>query len=347
MQTMNGKSITPPQSRKPCFEGTCEAMDKLGIPRDSKWRALILFMRSIRDYAIYSDDQKRQMQELVVDILRKGDLTEERFVDLSLRCEEILTAPWRGKLERALADMAGAIVHSRETILRRKGDLQLLEESTVTRVSSGRNLDEMLESIRGGFQEVIRYMEQDAQDLERLSRTDALTGLANRRAFEEELARVVERARKAGSSLCVLIADVDHFKKFNDEYGHLIGDQALSAVASVIRDCQRQLEEDGTAVFPARYGGEEFTVICEAPGQGLDEALVLAEMIRKRVEAYNFIIRNLDGGIMVSGVKLTISLGVACLDHAWKDALALRLVNAADEALYQAKQSGRNRVVVR
>ncbi|WP_243368362.1 GGDEF domain-containing protein [Fundidesulfovibrio soli] len=344
---MQSKSFNGSKTRKPCFEGTCEAMDRLGIPRDSKWRALILFMRSIRDYDIYSDDQKRKMQELVVDVLKKGDLTEERFMTASQRCEEILAAKWREKLERSLADMASAIAHSKEMILKRKGDLQLLEVSTLTQVSSGNNLDEMLESIRGGFQDVIRYMEQDAKDLERLSRTDALTGLANRRAFEEELSQAVERARKGGATLCVLMADVDHFKKFNDEYGHIIGDQALSAVASVIRECQRQLEEEGTTVFASRFGGEEFTVICETKDSSGEESLLLAEMIRKRVEAYNFVIRNLDGGIMHTGVKLTISLGVACLNPAWKDSLPLRLLNAADEALYQAKQTGRNRVVAR
>lgn len=332
---------------KPCFDGTCEAMDRLGLPRNSKWRALILFMRSIRDYEIYSDEQKRQMQDLVVEILKQGDLTEERFLELSRRSEEILSAPWRTKVESALSDLAGTIVRSKEMILKRKGAIRQLEQETLSTVSSGGGIEEMLDSIRNGFQDVITVMEQDAEDLERLSRTDPLTGLANRRAFEDELAKAVQRGCRGETLLCVLMADVDHFKQFNDEYGHLIGDQALNVVAAVIKDCQRQLEQDGVRVFPARYGGEEFTIICEAADSEQEFARNLAQMVRKRVEAYNFIIRNLDGGILASGIKLTISLGGACLDLRWTDAREQRLVNAADEALYEAKQTGRNKVVLR
>jgi len=141
--------------------------------------------------------------------------------------------------------------------------------------------------------------------------------------------------------LCLLMADVDHFKAFNDRHGHLRGDQALSAVASVIRECQRQVDHGGK-VFSARYGGEEFTLI--AQDMTLGQGVTLAEHLRQRIENYNFIIRDVDGDVLDSGIKLTISLGVASLGN-WTDALEQRLVNAADEALYEAKQAGRNCVV--
>ena len=325
-----------------CFDGICETMNKLGVPRNSKWRALILFMRSIRDYDIYTPEQKRQVQELVVEVLKDRDLSEERFSEMSQRNEEILSGPWRGKLKNALDDLSHAISESRGILRKRKGDIQQLETTTVATVQGGKDLDAMLSEIRQGFHDVIRLMEQDAEKLEHLSYTDSLTGLSNRRAFEDALAKSVGQARGAGRPLCVIMADVDHFKIFNDRHGHLVGDQALSAVGSVIRECQRQVVERGGQIFSARYGGEEFTVIAQS--MGLKQALALAEHIRMRVENYDFVIRDVDGEILESGVKLTISLGVACLDDEWSDMLEQRLVNAADEALYQAKQGGRNRV---
>ena len=324
-----------------CFDGICETMDKLGVPRNSKWRALILFMRSMKDYDIYSPEQKRQIQELVVNVLKERDLTEERFDELSRKTEEIITSPWRMRLQTALSDLSRAINDSRGMILRRKGALQQLETSTVETVQSGKDIDSVLEDIRRGFQDVVRYMEEDAENLARLSFTDSLTGLNNRRAFEEALSRAIHRATTLKKPLCMLMADVDHFKVFNDRHGHLIGDQALSTVAAVIRECQRQVDHGGK-VFSARYGGEEFTLI--AQDMTLKQGVALAEHLRQRIENYNFIVRDVDGGILDSGIKLTISLGVATLG-AWTDSLEQRLVNAADEALYEAKQAGRNCVM--
>jgi diguanylate cyclase (GGDEF)-like protein len=100
--------------------------------------------------------------------------------------------------------------------------------------------------------------------------------------------------------------------------------------------------DQGGKVFSARYGGEEFTLI--AQDMTLKQGVELAEHLRQRIENYNFIVRDVDGAVLNSGIKLTISLGVASLG-AWTDALEQRLVNAADEALYEAKQAGRNRVM--
>jgi len=326
-----------------CFDGICETMDRLGIPRNSKWRALILFMRSISEYDVYTPEQKRQMQELVVSVLKGRNLTEEKFHELSRKTEEIMTSPWREKLGIALRDLSLAISESKRVLLRRKGDIDKLGEDTVETVQSGKDLDQVLLEIRNGFTDVVRCMEQDAEQLERLSYTDSLTGLSNRRACEEALTKAIRQSRADGKPLCVFMADIDLFKSFNDLHGHLVGDQALSAVASVIRDCQRQVEARGGAIFTSRYGGEEFLII--ARDMTLKQSLALAEYIRQRIENYNFIIRDVDGEILDSGIKLTISLGVACLDKEWTDLLEQRLVNAADEALYAAKQTGRNRVV--
>ncbi|MFC4298783.1 diguanylate cyclase [Castellaniella hirudinis] len=168
------------------------------------------------------------------------------------------------------------------------------------------------------------------QRLVGLSLTDSLTGLANRRHFDEVLARESERSRRSRLPMSLLMLDVDWFKHYNDQYGHPAGDVVLSQVARVLLDSVRRPGD-----LAARYGGEEFALIL--PGLNLDAAQGLAALIRDAVEA--LAIAHEHG---LSG-RVTISVGVAELDL--DDAHgAGTLVGRADAALYRAKAGGRNRV---
>lgn len=160
-------------------------------------------------------------------------------------------------------------------------------------------------------------------------RTRALTQLANRRRFDSVLDEEIRRARRSGSPLAVLLADIDHFKRINDSYGHPFGDECLRQVAAVLMaHCQRAGD------LAARYGGEEFVVLLPASDQR--QAVVLAERIRQDIERLQLRHGDLP-------VALTISLGVATLGSTCASAEAL--LAAADAALYAAKHAGRNRVV--
>ncbi len=164
--------------------------------------------------------------------------------------------------------------------------------------------------------------------LENLSITDELTGIANRRHFEWRLAEEVERARRYQYPLSALMLDLDHFKRVNDTYGHQIGDIVLQQIAQRLKRVLRRTD------FLARYGGEEFVVL--APQTPADRALILAERLRQVIA---------ESPISVSPdlqLRITISIGVAVFpEHAQN---GNELVRAADEALYKAKQTGRNRV---
>ena len=160
-----------------------------------------------------------------------------------------------------------------------------------------------------------------------LSQRDGLTGLYNRSYLEHALEDNVKRAERTGRSLSFLMLDIDHFKNFNDTWGHQEGDRALELVARVIRDSLR--EQD----VAARYGGEEFSVILS--GAGLPIANIVAERIRKSCKA-----RSLSLG---SEKTLTVSLGIALFHPGDTPA---SLIRRADEALYRAKKSGRNRAEV-
>ncbi len=160
---------------------------------------------------------------------------------------------------------------------------------------------------------------------------DGLTGVPNRRKFDEQLVRDWRQSQREQTALSVILIDVDHFKRYNDHYGHQAGDAALQAVARVL---------DGTLKRPhdllARYGGEEFVGVL--PNTGLSEAVELAERMQTEVRALN-----LEHVGSPEAQVVTISLGVATV-VARSDLAPQALVEAADQQLYAAKQAGRARV---
>lgn len=161
--------------------------------------------------------------------------------------------------------------------------------------------------------------------LERQAMSDALTGLPNRRAFEIEAERMVARARRSAARITVGIADLDYFKKVNDQYGHPVGDEVLSAVSAVLSQSARSSD------FVARIGGEEFGMLF--PDATPETASAVAERMRSAV--MNFPVFT-SGGVEL---RITISIGLAPFEGSLSDALC-----NADRALYAAKDKGRNRV---
>jgi diguanylate cyclase (GGDEF)-like protein len=169
-------------------------------------------------------------------------------------------------------------------------------------------------------------------ELESLSTRDPLTGLANRRAFDEALPYEWRRARRGEQPVSLLMIDVDAFKAYNDHYGHPAGDSCLTAITEVIGASARR-----AADMASRLGGEEFAcMLGETP---MDGALIIAERIRSQVEALGIP----HPGPSAGGV-VTVSVGIAT---AWPagDSQQAGLITAADEALYEAKRSGRNRII--
>jgi diguanylate cyclase (GGDEF)-like protein/PAS domain S-box-containing protein len=168
------------------------------------------------------------------------------------------------------------------------------------------------------------------EQLRELARTDALTGLFNRRAFEERLEEEWRRALRTGSAFGLLTLDVDFFKQFNDHFGHGAGDACLREVAELLRQDRRATD------FAARTGGEEFALLL--PETELAGALVVAEGIRARLEAAGIAHPNSPHGVV------TASIGVAAFRPQVTESVA-DLLGASDQAMYEAKRTGRNRVV--
>ena len=202
--------------------------------------------------------------------------------------------------------------------------------SSFTDITEARRQQELLltEMARTSDQAVVLEFQKIELELinERLAGfaiTDGLTGLNNHRRFQEFLEQEFAIARRNGSSLSLIILDVDNFKKFNDEFGHQAGDQVLKGVAQALQSAARESD------FVARYGGEEFVIVL--PGTDYEHSILAAERFRQVIEACEWPFQS-----------VTASLGVATLSDSIRD--REKLIAIADSALYTAKRNGRNRV---
>ena len=184
----------------------------------------------------------------------------------------------------------------------------------VTRLREGR---EALDAIN----ETLRVKNEE---LQRLSLTDGLTGLDNRRQLMQTLEAEVERSRRHGHDFAVVMLDVDHFKHYNDTHGHLAGDEVLVRVGALLRECTRGVD------CSARYGGEEFVLVL--PETGVERAIEVAERIRARLAKEGF-----------ANGRITLSAGVAQFPRDGETPESI--LSSADAALYRAKGEGRDRVV--
>lgn len=173
-------------------------------------------------------------------------------------------------------------------------------------------------------------LEEKNRELERLSISDGLTGLYNHRHIHGLLQEEFERALRTGERLTVAMFDLDRFKAVNDNYGHQAGDRVLEQFADILQQTAREIDRIG------RYGGEEFMVVL--PETGIEDGVVFVERVRREVARRNFLIGNSET------LRMTVSAGVATFpNHGINDPETL--VRLADEALYAAKATGRNRVV--
>ena len=192
--------------------------------------------------------------------------------------------------------------------------------------STNETLDARLKETRSEIETLRETLE--AVRIESL--TDALTGVSNRKHFEETLIRAIERAGQDRSPLALIVIDIDHFKRFNDTYGHLTGDQVLKLVGMTMREAVK------SKATLARFGGEEFAIIL--PDTTMQPARALADTIRQSVMSRELVKRSTGESLG----KVTISAGVAVLREG---DTAVSLLERADQCMYMGKRMGRNRTV--
>ncbi len=278
----------------------------------------------VAQYTNLGPGQYRFLVEVSAPGLGQGWSKDATALDI-----EIQPLLWqRGWFQAALALLAALLVVGvyrwRSRNMRQRA--ARLEAIIEQRTSDLRDQTERLMRADQEKTMLLAKLQEQSEAFERQALEDALTGLANRRSINEELARAFDRATSSGMPLSFVLLDLDHFKRINDTYSHLSGDHALVVVARVLG------KEAGALGTVARWGGEEFAVLFE--GIALDEARQLCERMREAVE-------RLDCSQFAPGWKMTISGGVV-----ERTGLAYyeKLVSRADDLLYEAKRSGRNRI---
>ena len=202
---------------------------------------------------------------------------------------------------------------------------QLVKATAVVRASHKEMEDKLKES-----QSQVAELKDNLEAARFENLTDELTGLGNRRLFDQTMSRKVQASSGVGTTFCLIMLDIDHFKQFNDSWGHQTGDQVLRLVGMTIKNTISATD------IAARYGGEEFAVIL--PDTTLDEAIMQADLIREAIKDRKLLKRS-------TGEKLgnvTVSAGVARYEQ---NDTAVTLIERADAALYSAKRAGRNCVM--
>lgn len=222
-----------------------------------------------------------------------------------------------------LTDLSGQLRQSSEEY----PAVAALLEDMVSVAKDMREQNKKLEDSLAEAATEIGVLQRNIEAVQADAMTDALTGVPNRAAFDRSLEKAMTEAAEDGTPLCLMLTDIDHFKKFNDQWGHQTGDQVLRLVAQVMK-----ANVKGRDVL-ARYGGEEFAVIL--PGTTLESANILAEAIRSSVESRHLRKRRTNEDLGV----ITMSIGISTIQP---DDTMETLIERADKCLYAAKEAGRN-----
>jgi len=225
----------------------------------------------------------------------------------------------------SLAEATDTFDHESDPVVL-KALAQKLMVETRKMQTTNKTLEKRLEASR----EDIEALQRDLEEVQRESMMDALTKLYNRKCFDQQIEKSILEARDRGRSMALVLTDIDHFKAFNDTYGHQTGDQVLRLVAMTLRAHTKGQD------MAARYGGEEFAIIL--PDTNARGAVALCDKIRKAIQSKELLRRSTNEKLG----RITSSFGVAILTE---DDTSVSLIERADKALYAAKNAGRNRVV--
>lgn len=304
-------------------------------------------------YVYYSAHHHDIVRSIEAMIQNKEALTEARIADLYNRLlnEARLSEEALSKAEGLVAETMTNVSEAASAVKHKTDDYALDLQKSAAKMSEA-NSPEALRAVATGIMSkaqlmvsenkqleaqlmqsahVMNQLREEIETIRRESMIDAMTGIANRKQFDSTVQRMVLSAHQDKKPLSLLMVDIDHFKNFNDTFGHQVGDQVLKLVARALKEGVKGRD------LPARYGGEEFVVVL--PETELKAAEIVANALRRAVAEKDIINRTTGDRLG----KITLSIGAAELRRGEKPA---SIIERADTALYSAKGSGRNCVVL-
>jgi diguanylate cyclase (GGDEF)-like protein len=310
---------------------TLERAKRLSEERSGAFREEVLLELA---HVYFKVGRLEEAEEMTREILE----TAERLADGEMQrgAHELLarnfeaSERWREALDHHKRYHQLRLEHDRDLFSGRTRALQVQHEVEQAEHEQRllRTKNEELTEAYGELQALHAALQDQAEELERLSHEDPLTGLHNRRSLEKRLIEERARIERYGGTFSLMVCDIDDFKATNDEFSHAIGDEVLERVGWILRTSTRDAD------VPARFGGEEFVVLL--PATSLTEAAIVAEKIRQVVETYPW-------GNLAIGLTITVSMGVA---EAKPSEPFETVFTAADAELYRAKAAGKNRISV-
>ncbi len=301
-------------------------------------------------YVYYSGQSPEAIRAIDVLVANKQAITDERCRELFQRFlsegrDEDAVRRAGDQINTTIQSMSGVVqdvksatseysdklggVSGRIETIDDPGELREILTTVMTDTEGMLQQNQKLEEQLDKSSEVMEELQRDLENVRREALTDGLTGLANRKAFDAEIGRIAGEMQRTGAPFSLLMVDIDHFKNFNDNFGHQIGDQVLRLVARTLTDGVKGRD------MAARYGGEEFAIIL--PDTPLKAAVTVAESLRRAVATKDVINRS-------TGEKLSrITMSVGAAEFAGEEEVS-DLIERADAALYTAKHNGRNQV---
>lgn len=316
----------------------CKLLEKRGIPLDNKWPPLILELRASPFNPLYSDAQKTGLQNVLIQTMELGEFSEASYVERQKEIFKIIVSPVEKKIQD-ISDEVEAIAHEVNQLLgRHTNDVSQMADGVDEDIASGKKPEKVLAELRTALRKVVKNFEADKAKFESLSFVDSLTRLANRRKFDMTMKEAVEEWEESKVPLALIFLDIDHFKTYNDNHGHLVGDEILATIAKIVKHTLSSLDRQD--YLAARFGGDEFAIILR--GSVVGGTKKICEIIRKAIARAKIRIKSLDKQTEELEIKTTTSIGASVLTRRGLDDGVAFLIDGADKALYHAKESGRN-----